>query len=238
MKFKVRCYACDKELDFEITNDLLQKLVCDCCKTEQNIFLQNDPYQIFFDMGVISCKKDFFIEAVVYFSLALERYYEHAIKGIFSILGICEDDICGLWKEMENQSERQYSSFITLFLIVCGEVKPEDTKMKAFRNSVVHKGRIPSRKQTKDFGKYVYDRIYYLQRLLFYKEAVDPAFTSKTTHVNNEIDNIQSYISAIDPFSLVYWNDNGERIVADSYKPFEDMYQEFYKNNEFVVPYG
>lgn len=89
MRFKVRCYVCDKELDFEITNDLLQKLVCDCCKTEQNIFMQNDPYQIFFDMGVISCKKDFLIEAVVYFSLALERYYEYAIKGIINILRGC-----------------------------------------------------------------------------------------------------------------------------------------------------
>jgi hypothetical protein len=56
-----------------------------------------------------------------------------------------------------NQSERQYGAYIFYYLIQYGE-KPVllTDKYVAFRNAVIHKGKIPTRDEAISFGKEIF----------------------------------------------------------------------------------
>ena len=61
---------------------------------------------------------------------------------------------------MANQSERQLGAFIVAYTALLGGVAPVmSNNAKNFRNSVIHKGEVPTREKTVDYAKTVLELI-------------------------------------------------------------------------------
>lgn len=102
-------------------------------------------------------------EAVSSAATALERFFEFACHVFWDHLEITADERGRTWKRMAAQSERQLGAFLALYPVVLGESFPwKRLKMQdhtKFRNDVVHKGIIPTRNETEDYLRAIYEII-------------------------------------------------------------------------------
>ncbi len=71
------------------------------------------------------------------------------------------------WKEMSRQSERQLGAFLVLYLYLTkdsyGLLK---RKMIEQRNDIIHRGKLPSKQEAIEFGKYAFDSINHILCIL------------------------------------------------------------------------
>ncbi|MDD2698635.1 MAG: hypothetical protein PHF17_07545 [Arcobacteraceae bacterium] len=119
--------------------------------------IDNPKFEMLFQVGANAIIDGYYREAISSFASSLERFYEICIKTILSSSKIENNTIEKSWKEISNQSERQLGAFTMLWLNFYHEI-PEllSNKMTTLRNEVIHKGKIPSRKETINFGKEVF----------------------------------------------------------------------------------
>ena len=126
--------------------------------------LQEMRFEILYDIAASAILDGYYREAVSSFAASLERFYEFYIKVHCERRDIDPAEFETTWKLVSNQSERQFGAFVFAYLIDRKISAPTLTnKMVEFRNSVVHKGRIPSRDEAIGFGNDVADVI---QRVL------------------------------------------------------------------------
>lgn len=118
--------------------------------------LQQMRFEILFDLGAHAIIDGYYIEAVSSFASALERFFEFYVDIQCLRRGITESVYSEAWKQVSNQSERQLGAFIFMYLAETRE-SPRLLPPKAieFRNGVIHKGKLPSREQTVEFGEHV-----------------------------------------------------------------------------------
>ena len=133
-------------------------------KTAQ--LVQSSKFEILLEAGAIALLEGFTFEAVAGFSAALERYYELALHVGCLARGLSPELYAGMFKEMSKQSERQLGAFMLLHALEFGEAYRPDTKMAELRNSVIHKGRIPTIEEATLYAAYVYGTIFLLFRKL------------------------------------------------------------------------
>lgn len=163
MKLPVTCAQCTQEdisnariiATVEFKNDGRYEIVCP--KGHSSIiFLQEQKFEILFDIGAYAISDGYYREAVSSFTSALERFYEFFIKVVCITKNIDRETIDEAWKGVSSQSERQLGAFIFIHLIETGR-KPtliNNSKIK-FRNDVIHKGKIPSKEQALAYGQAV-----------------------------------------------------------------------------------
>jgi hypothetical protein len=106
--------------------------------------VESSKFEILFEAGAIALLEGFTFEAVAGFSAALERYYEFALHVGCVARGLSPELYADMFKEMSRQSERQLGAFMLLHALELGKAYRPDTKMSEFRNSVIHKGQIPT----------------------------------------------------------------------------------------------
>lgn len=157
-----------------------------CPKGHSSItLLQQQKFEILFDIGAYAIVDGYYREAVSSFTSALERFYEFYIKVLCISRNIDWSNTQDAWKEVSNQSERQLGAFIFLHLQET-RTKPtllSNNKIK-FRNEVIHKGKIPSREQATEYGQAVLDVVRPLLKKL--KEEYDDAVSTATfQHLSN-----------------------------------------------------
>lgn len=167
MKLPLACAQCMQE---DIMNAMTGIIVgfkddgryeVTCQKGHSSItILQQQKYEILFEIGAYAIVDGYYREAVSSFSSALERYYEFFIKVICISREIDMAKFLEAWKEVSKQSERQLGAFIFIHLLETGS-KPTLLKSKLinFRNDVIHKGKIPSRDEAVEYGQAVLDII-------------------------------------------------------------------------------
>ncbi|WP_313449883.1 hypothetical protein [Pseudescherichia sp.] len=167
MKLPLACAQCMQE---DIMNAMTGTIVgfnddgryeVTCQKGHSSItILQQQKYEILFEIGAYAIIDGYYREAVSSFSSALERYYEFFIKVICISKGVDMEKSLEAWKEVSKQSERQLGAFIFIHLLETGS-KPTLLKSKLinFRNEVIHKGKIPSRDEAVEYGQAVLDVI-------------------------------------------------------------------------------
>lgn len=116
-----------------------------------------DKYQILFQMAANALLDGYYFEAVGCFIASVERFREWTIKFIWYLNGIGEEKYVELWKkQLKNFSERQLGAFSSMFINHFKEAPLIfDDKQNKFRNSVLHKGKIPTKDETYEFGEYV-----------------------------------------------------------------------------------
>jgi hypothetical protein len=143
----------------EFTDDGLYEATCP--KGHKSItILQQRKFEILFDIGIYAINDGYYREAISSFTASLERFNEFFIKIVCISKGVEQNEINDSWKEISVQSERQLGAFIFLYLLEYGNKPPLlSTDNVKFRNAVIHKGKIPSKKEAIDYGQVVFDVI-------------------------------------------------------------------------------
>ena len=119
------------------------------------VTLRNAKFELLFDLGLNGLTDGYFSEGVSRFTASLERFYEFFIK--VALNNEIHDSVFEeAWKTIKNQSERQLGAYIFLYV---KEIKKIplllNSKSISFRNDVTHKGSIPNREQTLEYGENV-----------------------------------------------------------------------------------
>jgi hypothetical protein len=163
-----------------------------CRKGHSSItLLQQQKFEILFDIGAYAIVDGYYREAVSSFTSALERFYEFFIKVVCTSKNIDWTKTQEAWKEVSNQSEKQLGAFIFLHLQETGS-KPtllSNSKIK-FRNEVIHKGKIPSKEQAIGYGQSILDVVRPLLKKLKedYSDAVGTVTFQHLSNTRNPSD--------------------------------------------------
>lgn len=143
----------------ELRDDGRYEFTCEKGHTTVTI-VQEQKFEVLFDLGAYAIIDGYYREAVASFTSSLERFYEFFIKAVLFEDGLEEAIVTETWKKVSSQSERQLGAFIFLYLKCFGE-KPSLLRGKqiTFRNEVIHKGKIPSRREAIEYGQEVLDAV-------------------------------------------------------------------------------
>lgn len=114
---------------------------------------QELKFEILFEIGCHAIIDGYYREAVSSFTSALERFYEFYIKVLSHKNELNNDIYSKSWGKIKNMSERQLGAFIMLWTMEF-QAPPEtlSNSQIALRNSVIHKGRIPTKEEALKYG--------------------------------------------------------------------------------------
>ncbi|HIB8991131.1 TPA: hypothetical protein ACWYF9_004145 [Citrobacter braakii] len=137
--------------------------------------LENEKFELLFEIGINAYRDGYTREAITSIAASLERFYEYYVRVIAFKNGIDTQAFNNAWKKTINLSERQYGAFSLAYLFenknvstpTIDNIKPRASlptkkEWKAFRNSVVHNGAIPTPDEVLAYGDIVYQHIYEL----------------------------------------------------------------------------
>ncbi|MFZ6760430.1 hypothetical protein ACO0K9_24775 [Undibacterium sp. Ji50W] len=125
-----------------------------------NIILQEEQFQVLFEIGIDSLATEHPIEAIVAFAASLERYYEYSIKVMTSEKCIDLAESKASWQAMGKFSERRLGAFIFTFLLTLNcTPKTLRNKLIELRNEIVHNGKIPTAQEALEYGQGVLEVI-------------------------------------------------------------------------------
>lgn len=142
----------------ELTNDLYA--ICTCPHGHQILSsLVHHAPDIIFMSAVRAFRYECYSESILSFTAALERTFEMFFKVFCIKQGTRFEVIDEMWKEIKNQSERQYGSFCLAYCIMTGTAWKSDDKQVAFRNKVVHKGYIANRSESFLYASYITEKL-------------------------------------------------------------------------------
>jgi hypothetical protein len=116
--------------------------------------IDNIDFEMLFEYGVNALADSYYRDAVASFASALERYFEFFVKAALHTQQADFSVIDKAWKSIAGQSERQLGAYTMLYTQLFGQEAPllSSNKEVPFRNSVIHKGHIPSREEAVRFG--------------------------------------------------------------------------------------
>ncbi len=126
-----------------------------CSKGHRPIgIINNIDFEILFEYAINAIIDGYYREAVSSFASSIERYFEFFIKVSMKASGSSFNQIDKFWKLISNQSERQLGAYILAFNQMFNENPTllNTNKEVPFRNSVIHKGYIPNKDETIEFG--------------------------------------------------------------------------------------
>lgn len=119
-----------------------------------SILLQQQKFEVLFEIGVNAILDGYYREATTSFAASMERFHEYFIRAYFKQQGLLDASFRQLWAPLQNSSERQFGAYVALFTAASGQAPTLLSEANyAFRNRVVHKGIIPSRQESIDFGE-------------------------------------------------------------------------------------
>lgn len=127
---------------------------------QEAVILPLQKFEVLFQMGSLAFLDGYPREAALDYAAALERFFEFAI-----MVFLCEQQVPKAkrqrtWKELSHQSERQLGAFYMLYLHVFNQVPPViENKWVSFRNSVTHRGEIPTQEMAKAYAAYLWEYI-------------------------------------------------------------------------------
>ena len=121
-------------------------------------YLNQHLFEMLFELAVNAIVDGYYREAVTSFAASLERFYEYSMKVFSAANAIPDAEFTELWKRIGGHSERQLGAYIALH-VLCIRKSPVVFKKVAFRNDVVHKGKIPSMDEALAFGEDVRELI-------------------------------------------------------------------------------
>ena len=165
MKHYTTCSEClDLHKDFipsvgEVRSDLIA--ICTCEYNHKTVVTIGHTHcDMLYTSAVHAFVKECLSESVLSFTASLERAYEMFIKVTLFSEGLSYEVIDMFWKEISNQSERQYGAFCTQYLKIKKEPWKTNQKMVSFRNSVIHKGHIASVEEVTIYAEYITKTLY------------------------------------------------------------------------------
>jgi len=169
--------------------------------------LRTPKHEVLYAIGANAYLDGYFRDAIASFASALERYYEFALKVISRHKDIVPATFEKTWGFMQNQSERQYGAFITVWMMETGKPYTALSKTKInywskLRNGVIHQGKIPTPQECLEYGQYVVDIVAPIEKILRNEYAVahkDECFA----HFRDESSKRAAPITALSIFSVL-----------------------------------
>lgn len=154
----MKCFQDTGRPDFtrypaELQDGGMYRLVC---KNGHETFtcVQEQKFEVLFELALNAIVDGYYREAVASFSSSLERFYEFYLRVMCSKRGLDDATMADAWKAVSRQSERQFGAYAFTYLLENGTVAAVLPEQKvAFRNDVIHKGRIPSRDEAISYGE-------------------------------------------------------------------------------------
>lgn len=203
--------------------------------------LQNEKFEVLFDMGELALQNGYKQEAVACFAASLERFHEWCVLVFLIRNNIDLKEYEKTWKLVKKQSERQLGSFYFLYLKEFKE-SPNEFKYKMetykngkekydtinFRNNVIHNGYIPRYEQVLEYEKYLFEHI---RKILIeikknYQECINKVSLYRQERIETlNPDNIKYATIGINTVLGLY---TGESEYED--KTFEDVVNNFRKS--------
>lgn len=167
----------------------------------------NEKFEILFEKGIKRLQEGDYHLAIIYFSTALERFYEFAIKVMLYESEIDEDEFTETFKGMNGFSEREIGAFYILYLKEFLQACPKVTRSNIeFRNKVVHKGYVPTYNEVLKYGEYVLSYLRNIKRKLefkYSKELIYKVISKRVFDLKNKISKEEKIeIKSIDTFSI------------------------------------
>lgn len=160
MRLMISCMQCLQEFGkpsnefarVEFRDDGRYELTCSSGHTTTTI-LQEQKFEVLFEIGAYAILDGYYREAVSSFSTSLERFCEFAIRVFLESVSKTDALFQDCWKKVASQSERQLGAFIFLWAHHFNEPPTLlSNSQVAFRNDVVHKGKIPTRDEAVKYG--------------------------------------------------------------------------------------
>lgn len=182
MKLRLPCMQCfqelgkqtDEMLPVELRDDGLYSATCERGHTTVTA-IQEQKYEVLFDLAAMALLDGYPREAIVSMAAALERFYEFYVRVLAIKYQVDPNAFASTWKQVDNQSERQFGAYLFVSLIdspstvpkyiedeqpsLPGTSKGQTKTWRAFRNAVVHKGYMPSTAECLAYGDLVYRHI-------------------------------------------------------------------------------
>ena len=128
----------------------------ECSKGHKNfVVLQEEKFETLFQIGAHAIYDGYYREAVSSFTSSLERFYEFCVQIFCRKHNVPIEKITECAKFYNKSSERQFGSFLFLFLVEFSDLpftKQEDDKWRKFRNNVIHNGQIPTKEEAIQYG--------------------------------------------------------------------------------------
>lgn len=162
MKHQIICHECHasnpKGNSVWAIGEVQSELFAICYCSNGHTLIEDfshDLFDILYTSAINALLDSYYSESIMSFTASLERAYELYIKLFLSHSGLSLQLIDEFWKELSNQSERQYGTFCSVYITVekyCW--KSEQNQIK-FRNKVIHKGHIATRAEAETYAKYV-----------------------------------------------------------------------------------
>jgi hypothetical protein len=113
-------------------------------------------FELLFDLGCSALLDGYPREAVTSFASSFERFDEFACRFLLARRNLTFEAVNHWWKEVAASSERQWGSYVALWIAEFYREPPTlPKKLIEFRNACVHKGRIPPEKEAKAYGEAV-----------------------------------------------------------------------------------
>jgi hypothetical protein len=114
--------------------------------------VQEQKFEILFEIALNAIADGYYREAVASATSSLERFYEFFARAVSLTHKIQGLDFEQVWKHVKSMSERQLGMFIFAHLIHFRKAPAlmPPTRV-AFRNDVIHKGRIPLKEEAIEY---------------------------------------------------------------------------------------
>lgn len=167
MRMPLSCTVCSSERpDEQIT--LYSAAVTDSglyeftCKNghESKIILQQCTFEVLSEVGLQALIDGYYRDAVVSLSSSMERFFQFFVEVISEQQEVSPEALSKTWSTMASQSERQLGAYLISHLLAFGEHAPVlGAKQAAFRNKVVHQGKIPTEDEAVGYCQSVVDLV-------------------------------------------------------------------------------
>jgi len=124
------------------------------------VVLQEQKFELLFAIGACALLDGYYREAVTSFTSSLERFHEFYVWAALLQNGYKDSDIEAFWKPLSRQSERQLGAYLALYMREHGTLPPTlSSKNVEFRNDVIHRGKIPDRREALAYGECILEMI-------------------------------------------------------------------------------
>ena len=128
-----------------------------CRHGHKSVVLPQAPkFESLMESSARALQDGYTLECVGAGAAGRERLYEFASRVMLRHLNQSEEAVDALWRQAAKQSERQIGIFLTLQTVVFGMDYKISPKTAEFRNSVIHKGHIPTPTEAETFVRSAY----------------------------------------------------------------------------------
>lgn len=195
----------------------------------------NERFMELFDIAYYALKDGYYRETVASSTAALESFYEFCIKVFLKKSEITENEFNKAWKNIKNQSERQLGAYYFLYL---NHMKKNPNMLSeravSFRNNVIHKGKIPTYNESREYLIEIYNII---NQTLFelnkeFKLEIDIVRNNFKAEKQKKIPNEIGKYTITTPKSFISIDKINERPeFGEKEKEIEAIYRIHKKNN-------